>query len=574
MDGFTEFPLLSRKRRIQAPCLGSLDATTGTGYGGSEADCRNGPGDSEVCSSAIRMEADVIVANKINGDFPDRWSSNEEGEVVNSLPQAAWEQILAKLLDDEILLKRVLTELGGPGATSAQARGRIVLDPRAPLDIARRFIAQHFRTEAGTRLLHARGKDLLRWNGSHYVHWSAEDARAALYRFLENGVQSTKDGHRPFRPSKSVVTNIEDALRAAAHVASATAAPTWLDGRSAPPPDELVACNNGLLHIPTRTLHPHDPALFATWGLPFAYESEGPEPAEWLRFLDTLWPDDEDAIRTLQEVLGYLVSGETRHQKIFLLVGPKRSGKGTIARITRALLGQANTVGPTLTALTERFGLEPLVNRRLAVISDARLSGRADQAIVTERLLAISGEDVLTVDRKNQKAWTGRLPTRFLVLTNELPRLNDGSGALASRFLMLTMTRSFLGKEDLGLEDRLMQELPGIFRWALDGWDRLRERGHFRPPPSSEEAVRELEDLSSPVSTFLRECCALEPGAETPTDVLYEAWRSWCMRQGHGRISTAAVFGRDLRAVVPGLATAQRASGPDRHRVYLGIQLI
>jgi len=38
------------------------------------------------------------------------------------------------------------------------------------------------------------------------------------------------------------------------------------------------------------------------------------------------------------------------------------------------------------------------VNKSLAIISDARLSGRTDQAIVTERLLSISGEDSLTID--------------------------------------------------------------------------------------------------------------------------------------------------------------------------------
>ena len=386
-------------------------------------------------------------------------------------------------------------------------------------------------------------------------------------------MQSTKDGNQPFRPSRSIVNNVEDAVRAAAHIPSCIAAPSWLDGRRSPPAHEVIICENGMLHLPTRTLHPHDPALFATSALPFAYVDDGPEPEEWLRFLNTVWRDDPQAIQTLQEVLGYLVSGETRQQKIFLLVGPRRSGKGTIGRVTRALLGEANTVGPTLSSLTGQFGLEPLENRSLAIISDARLSGRVDQAVITERLLAISGEDVLTVDRKHRSAWTGKLPTRLLILTNELPRLTDGSGALASRFLMLTMTRSFLGREDLGLESRLMNELPGIFRWALDGWDRLRERATSsrRPPAKKRSGNSRISARRSAPSCANAAC--VEAGAETPTDVLYQAWRDWCGRQGHDRISTAQVFGRDLRAVVPGLGTAQRGSGSDRRRAYVGVGL-
>jgi hypothetical protein len=39
-------------------------------------------------------------------------------------------------------------------------------------------------------------------------------------------------------------------------------------------------------------------------------------------------------------------------------------------------------------------------------------AGRADQAVVVERLLSISGEDSITVDRKHLAPWTGTLPHR------------------------------------------------------------------------------------------------------------------------------------------------------------------
>src|SRR5215472_9160659 len=98
------------------------------------------------------------------------------------------------------------------------------------------------------------------------------------------------------------------------------------------------------------------------------------------------------------------------------MVGPKRSGKGTIA-------GPDNTVAPTLAGLGTNFGLAPLIGKRVAIISDARLGGRADQAAIGQRLLSITGEDTITIDRKFLPAWTGRLQVRFLILSNELPRL-------------------------------------------------------------------------------------------------------------------------------------------------------
>lgn len=184
------------------------------------------------------------------------------------------------------------------------------------------------------------------------------------------------------------------------------------------------------------------------------------------------------------------------------------------------------------TNLAQNFGLAPLLHKPLAIISDARLSGRTDQAIVTERLLSISGEDQIDVDLKHRDAWSGRLPTRLMILTNELPRLSDSSGALAGRFIVLTMTRSFFGQEDHELEARLMTELPGILNWAIDGWRRLRERGRFVQPRSSEQAIQELEDLGSPIGAFLKDRCVVESGYAVSVDELYEAWRKWCTAVG------------------------------------------
>jgi len=38
-----------------------------------------------------------------------------------------------------------------------------------------------------------------------------------------------------------------------------------------------------------------------------------------------------------------------------------------------------------------------------------------------------------TIDRKYEEPWRGQLPTRIMVLTRELPRSTDASGAISSR---------------------------------------------------------------------------------------------------------------------------------------------
>ncbi len=448
----------------------------------------------------------------------------------------------------------------------------LILSPGAPLVSARRFLELR-HTAAGLRTLHHQQAAFYAWDGTCYVETPVEEMRARLYAFLDGAKRKTDEGETvPFDPTRAKVANVLEATAAEAQLPASVRPPAWLGGEGHPDPAEVIACANGLLHLPTRRMHAHTPAFFSTNALPYRYEPKAPAPAEWLKFLAAVWPDDPQAITTLQEMFGLLLTGETKHQKAFLIVGPKRSGKGTIARILVQLLGAANVAGPTLSSLAQNFGLAPLIGKRAAIVSDARLGGRVDQQVIVERLLSVTGEDGITVDRKFRDSWTGQLGVRFILMTNELPRLTDASGALAGRFVVLVMRRSFYGKEDLGLMGRLLPELPGILGWALAGYDRLTARGHFVAPDSSQLATEELENLGSPIGAFLRDCCDVGAGLGIRCDDLYRLWCTWCEEQGRDHPGNAQAFGRDLRAAVPGLETKQyREDGGGRTRFFEGV---
>ena len=133
--------------------------------------------------------------------------------------------------------------------------------------------------------------------------------------------------------------------------------------------------------------------------------------------------------------------------------------------------------------------------------------------------------------------------------------------------------RSFYGKEDHTLTDRLLTELPGILNWAIAGWRRLHQRGHFIQPASSAEAIKAMEDLGSPVAAFLRDDCVADPSVEVLCASLFSAWKVWCDDNGRKKPGTAQAFGRDLRAAVPGLKTRQAREERNRERWYQGVGL-
>ena len=454
----------------------------------------------------------------------------------------------------------------------AQARSvPLKLDARDPQACARTFIQEHHIHCAQPTLHHHQGV-WHAWSGTHYPPIDDPTVRADLWQFLGLAVN---DKGEPFLPTTTKINNVLDALRAEANLPARIKAPTWLCEQTPDlthPPHEIIPCKNGLLHVPTGELIDSTPLFYTHNVVDFVHEPEAPPPAEWLRFLSQLWPDDEESRDCLQELFGYLLTPDTSQQKAFLIVGPKRSGKGTIGRIVRAVVGQDNVCAPTLASLSTNFGLQPLIGKSVAMIADARLGARADQAAIAERLLSVSGEDAQTIDRKFLPAWTGSLPTRFVILTNELPRLADASGALASRFVVFTLNRSFYGREDHGLTQRLLSELPAIFNWALAGWRRLNERGFFVQPASAREAIEAMESLGSPIISFLSDTGYTQAThLRVAVDVLFADWKSWCQGEGRDKPGNKASFGRDLRAAVPGLRTVQLRDAGGRIRYFEGL---
>ncbi len=426
-------------------------------------------------------------------------------------------------------------------------------------------------------------RTLRHWHGSwmvwEHTHWREADEREIrkwVYHRLEHAtfvfVNPKGDGgEKPWAPSKKKIADLLDAVAAVTHLPPSAVTPSWVDGyqRARLGDDSpVVACTNGLLRVADRELLPLTPKFFNLVSVPFDYDPDAPEPKRWLEFLGQLWPGDQESIDVLQEFFGYVLSGRTDLHKILLIVGPTRSGKGTIARILGALVGRGNVAGPTLASLGTNFGLSPLLGKSLAVISDARLGG-PDRHRVVERLLTVSGEDNIDVDRKYRNPWTGQLPTRFMILSNELPNFGDASGTIAHRFVVLVMHISFLGRENPGLTGELSAELPGILNWALDGLARLTKNGRFTALTSSADAVVTMQDMASPVSAFVREKCKVGLGLSIPVDSLWSAWKIWCENDNH-RLGNKSIFSRDLAAVSPGVRVYRPHGEPRR---YAGITL-
>ena len=473
-----------------------------------------------------------------------------------------------------------------PGKDEGGSSARVLPSPRAPMRVARQIADEDLATPQGLPSLRWHRGGFARWDGTA---WPAEEGKAVedavrkqLYEITEHAMVKTVDADgkirfSPWNPNPKKIADLLEALGVAVlQLPHRLEPPFWIT--SGGEERGLIPMANGLLDFRTRELTPHTPDFFNAWSLPYDYDPDAPEPAEWLRFLGQLWPDEPESIDYLQELAGYLVSGDTSQEKITLMIGAKRGGKGTVCKVLTALLGEQNVASPTFASLTERFGLAPLIGKPLAVISDARVGGRDIQA-AAEKLLTISGRDRLSVDRKYKRMWEGQLPTRLIIVSNELFALRDASTALVSRCIPLIYAKSWLNREDTGLGARLTipRELSRILPWALAGLDRLRKQGKFTMPAGAAETLAALERLASPEKAWAEEHCEFGPGFWERTEYLHGAFELWASNEQRMKnIPNREVFAKNLRAAFPELVYTRPRSEEDgkQYPGYRGIRLL
>jgi len=375
-----------------------------------------------------------------------------------------------------------------------------------------------------------------------------------------------------------LIGDVLQAIRGETLLSGTVVPPAWL---IAPPPfpaTDVLPTLNALVHLPRYVtgepgaIIPPTADFFCPYALNYNFDPQAPEPAELGLFLASVWPKNDGSMDAFQEWLGYLLTLDKSQHKMAMLIGPPRSGRGTICRLIKKLIGTSNVANPTLSGLATPFGAECLIGKPVAIIGDARQSNRGDWAVALERILGITGDDSMTIARKHKVDWTGDLTTRLVLVSNELPRFPDQSGAIATRMLVFRFTESFLGHEDRTLDTKLQAELPGILLWAIEGWKRLRERGHFTQPDGGADLIDELRDLSSPTWAFVRERC--DVGAEYRESIpdVFSAWKNWCADQNQ-EPGKQATLGRNLRAVCPCLKSPQARVAGERVRFFEGLRL-
>jgi len=149
--------------------------------------------------------------------------------------------------------------------------------------------------------------------------------------------------------------------------------------------------------------------------------------------------------------------------------------------------------------------------------------------------------------------------------------LLDEGGALSKRMIILAFPKTFYGREDVTLLDRILIDLPGIVALALDALGTLDARGRFQEPAAAADERHAAALLETPALGFFEDMCELGPDFEVPKEQLYACYKQWCESNG-GRPVHMNIFGGVAKQ--QGITSAQSRAGGKRTRAFHGVKIV
>lgn len=372
----------------------------------------------------------------------------------------------------------------------------------------------------------------LLWSGGDFWQWRVKgEEQAGSYRRLPAPPQVDAWVREVLRSKEETRPKITAAMVGSVRSLMASSNFSHPDKFNSHDPF-LLNCKSGMLNVLDGELRPHNPRYLSTVQAPVVWDESARCPL-WEEVLERIQPDEE-ARGLIQEMFGYCLVPAVNYHKFFFLYGDGGTGKSTVADLLVELVGEANTMALQLEELENPFLRRGLVGKQLYLA--AELTPKSFKHIGL--IKSIVAGDPISVDVKHGEGYTYRPTGRFCMTSNVHAATPDTSEGFARRFLQIDFLHEIPKEErDYDLHGKLVKELPGVLRWAVEGFQRLHERGRFAETAATEEATRELMRHRAGVKVFLQDPEWFdwsEPGDEhvglvTASD-LFDHYRLWCER--------------------------------------------
>lgn len=289
----------------------------------------------------------------------------------------------------------------------------------------------------------------------------------------------------------------------------------------------LLGVSNGTINLSTGELRTPNPKDLITKKSEVTYDPSAKCP-EWLKFLDTTFSGEKDLIRYIKRAVGYSLTGLTSEQCLFFLYGTGANGKSTFIQVLTVLLGDYSSNTQPDTFMVKNGGgisndVARLAGKRLVVTTELEDGKRFAESLIK----SLTGGDTITSRFMYGEYFEFNPEFKIWMAGNHKPVIRGNDDGIWRRIKLIPFSNT-VAKEDRDshLQDKLSNELSGIFNWALEGCLEWQDSG-LGGCSSINDATTEYRTEMDQIQEWIDECCNLQPNASTQATVLYKNYKEW-----------------------------------------------
>jgi len=318
----------------------------------------------------------------------------------------------------------------------------------------------------------------------------------------------------------------------------------------------LIPFSNGVYNLETGAFTEFTPENYFTQKMRVNFNPDAD-----CQMIDQIFKEIVNNPTDLIELIGYCFLREYPYQKMFFLFGGGGNGKSLFLNILRHILGEDNITSTDLESLQDnRFASSGLFKKLAAIAGEAPY-----QAIRNaKQIKALTGEDIISAERKWGHAFNFKNYAKVIISTNELPKTTDKTIAFYRRLFLCRFPNKITDtkKEKKGLFRSIPEtEFEGLAYKSLQYLKAFIARGYcFTNDKKEFELRKEYERLTNPVSEFIGQFTVEDPNKFIPKWIFIEIFKRWQREKGR-REWTDREIAKEMKYL--GYETKQKHVSPE-----------
>lgn len=453
---------------------------------------------------AVTVRTILALAEKAGYEMPEGYDRN--GTKIRTYKEIIESTYLLDPDTDPAIIEALVVETRTAKLTPVQRRQvfeRIKSKTKMPLSVLKEVFNASGEGEEPDHLELARavldqvGKDNLLSDSTFFWVWDPCGVwRKMDERAIKNMVQNIIVDKTEIKAA--IVASVVDVLKSDVY--------RWGHVFNVGDP-ETVNCPNGEVSLdPARgwILKPHRREHYRTTQIPVAYDPNATAP-RFSQYLDEIFQHDPDAAEKKQvilEMMGYSLMAHCRHEKFIILIGNGANGKSVLIKVIEGLIGKDSIAAVQPSEFNNKFQRGHLHSKLVNLVSEVKEGAVLDD----DALKGIVSGETYTAEHKNKDPFQVTPFCTCWFGTNHMPKSRDFSEGLFRRTMLIEFNNKFepwMPGFDPLLKEKLMCELPGILKMALDAYANVATTHTFTQPESMAKAVQEWRTELDQIARFL-----------------------------------------------------------------------